>query len=599
MTAICVIYLGDISIAEAQTLSSANFWLHFQWLGIAFIPAAYTHFSTAMLRTTGDTSRVRRMFVWVGYALGILTIVLVYTGSSLVGPAILSESLYHLTPGRLFTVFAVYYLLVTIMGWINIFRARNRCLTSTSRRRMSYLLLSFAVPSIGVFPYLLIPATYISFSTNFIELVALVGNLGVALVTIVIAYIVAYQGALSPDRVIKQDMLHYLLRGPLVAILVIAVMLIVPRVDSILGLPREMVLIVAVAAAVVLLQLAINLVKPAIDRVVYRKDRQEIALIQTLEARLITSTDLSQLLENALINLCDLLRVPSGFIVTIQDSALQLRVYNGPREIPEQFITEASIPRLLDSVQNSRPEEIVENSDWVPFDGHWLLPLHSPAAHSILGVLGISAISGTPQFDPEQLDAAFGLVRRLELALEDKTLQEQIFRVLQQLEVELGRVQEWRAETPSFSGGEQPVSLPTASQLSGFSQIVKDALVQLWGGPKLSQSPLSNLHIVRSRLAENGNVPAKAIRAILQEAIEKLRPSGARSMTSSEWILYNILDLRFIQGQRIREVAQRLAMSESDFYRKQRVAIDQVAETLVQMEQASLAQMSQEDHPTH
>ena len=31
------------------------------------------------------------------------------------------------------------------------------------------------------------------------------------------AYTVAYQGALSPDRVIKHNLIHYLLRGPLVA----------------------------------------------------------------------------------------------------------------------------------------------------------------------------------------------------------------------------------------------------------------------------------------------------------------------------------------------------------------------------------------------
>jgi hypothetical protein len=55
-------------------------------------------------------------------------------------------------------------------------------------------------------------------------------------------------------------------------------------------------------------------------------------------------------------------------------------------------------------------------------------------------------------------------------------------------------------------------------------------------------------------------------------------------MTSSEWLIFNILDLRFVQGYKIRDVVRRLAVSESDYYRKQRVAIEQVAETLVQME---------------
>jgi len=48
------------------------------------------------------------------------------------------------------------------------------------------------------------------------------------------------------------------------------------------------------------------------------------------------------------------------------------------------------------------------------------------------------------------------------------------------------------------------------------------------------------------------------------------------------------LELKFLQGRRVREVAQRLAMSEADLYRKQRVAIEAVARVLAQMEQEEL-----------
>ena len=58
-------------------------------------------------------------------------------------------------------------------------------------------------------------------------------------------------------------------------------------------------------------------------------------------------------------------------------------------------------------------------------------------------------------------------------------------------------------------------------------------------------------------------------------------------MTTAEWILYNILELKFIQGQKVRDVARRLAMSESDLYRKQRVAIENVATTISRMEEAA------------
>jgi hypothetical protein len=55
-------------------------------------------------------------------------------------------------------------------------------------------------------------------------------------------------------------------------------------------------------------------------------------------------------------------------------------------------------------------------------------------------------------------------------------------------------------------------------------------------------------------------------------------------MTATEWLMYNILELKFVQGMRVRDVAQRLAMSEADLYRKQRLAIEEVARTLSEME---------------
>jgi DNA-directed RNA polymerase specialized sigma subunit len=86
--------------------------------------------------------------------------------------------------------------------------------------------------------------------------------------------------------------------------------------------------------------------------------------------------------------------------------------------------------------------------------------------------------------------------------------------------------------------------------------------------------------------ANDGNL-ANGLRAILREAIENNRPEGERR-TTSEWTLYNIIDLKFLQGLKVREVAKRLALSEADLYRKQRVAIDNVAESIRDMEEAAL-----------
>jgi hypothetical protein len=78
------------------------------------------------------------------------------------------------------------------------------------------------------------------------------------------------------------------------------------------------------------------------------------------------------------------------------------------------------------------------------------------------------------------------------------------------------------------------------------------------------------------------------MRAVLQQAIERLRPDGEREMTAPAWLLYNILELKFLQGHKARQVAQLLAMSESDLYRKQRVAIEATAQMLAEMEKEEL-----------
>ena len=127
-----------------------------------------------------------------------------------------------------------------------------------------------------------------------------------------------------------------------------------------------------------------------------------------------------------------------------------------------------------------------------------------------------------------------------------------------------------------------------------FGNMVRDALTHYWGGPKLTESPLLQLQVVQRELEGHDNNPVSALRAILAEAIAQQRPDGQRSLTTTEWILYNILDLKFVQGRRVRDVARRLAMSESDLYRKQRVAIENVARTIANMERALLGD---EEHP--
>lgn len=87
-------------------------------------------------------------------------------------------------------------------------------------------------------------------------------------------------------------------------------------------------------------------------------------------------------------------------------------------------------------------------------------------------------------------------------------------------------------------------------------------------------------------MAANDNNPSKGLRSILKQAIEETRPAGERKFTS-EWLIYNILDMKFVEGKRVKEIALKLSVSEADLYRKQRLAIETVSEHVLKMEEAS------------
>ena len=91
------------------------------------------------------------------------------------------------------------------------------------------------------------------------------------------------------------------------------------------------------------------------------------------------------------------------------------------------------------------------------------------------------------------------------------------------------------------------------------------------------------LRIVQTVVNNYDGNASNALRALLRKAVDQVKPEGDRRFTS-EWILYNILEMKFIEGRKVREVAGRLAMSEADLYRKQRVAVEAVARAILDME---------------
>ncbi len=585
---VTIAHAVDVVLVNVQEPAARFSWLKLQWLGIAFTPAAYLHFSDALLRMTNSFSRLRRALVATTYLFGTVLVLLTIFTDFLVRDGVNTSWAVYFQAGPLFWIFSAYFFFVTAMGVLNTYRARRRTVTSTSRRRMTYLAVSFAAPALGVFPYMLLASLPNHFSPNLLLLITLVGNLGIVLMTVVLAYSVAFYGAVMPDRVVKRSLVNYLLRGPFVGVCLIALMLVVPRVESILGLPRDTVLIFAVVVGMVSLQVLISALSPFIDLLIYRRDSAEITWIRELDTRLLTTTDLSQLLENILAACCDVLRSTAGFVVTKREGDPEIQAVCGPRVEARRFVRKYDLEVLAETLAKGQPDrQQVRTEELFTRQGdYWVSPLRTSSGDQVLGILGVSPPEAPLPLSDQENEITLTLIGQAELALENWRLQRGIFTLLWELTPEIEFIQRWQSR-PRYVGS--PMLEPiehSPVRASDFPRVVKEALSHYWGGPGLTESPLLRMKIVRQYAQESGQVPTKALRSVLYRAIEALKPpESQRNLTTKEWILYNILEMKFIKGLRITQIATRLSMSESDLYRKQRAAIDAVAKVLASMEE--------------
>lgn len=580
-----VVYVGDLVVPYVTTPVSAQRWLRFQWLGIGFMPAAYLHLSDAVLRSAGHISVRQRAAVVGSYALSTFLVALALFSDLVVRSGTYAPPINQMAPGLLFPAFVIYDLFNVAYGAYNVYQARQQTLTVEARRRLTYLAFAFTAPGLAVFPYLIL-APYRSRSLVWIVMaVTLGGNVVVALALVVMAYTVAYYGVLAPERMVKRNLVRFLLRGPVLAVAVVLTALVLLQLNSVLGIPREVLLIFSVAGLMVMGQGVLQFLMPWIDRLVYSRDRQELAWLEELDRRLLTSSDLHQFLNNTLVTLCELMRATHGFVVVIAEDAWRLQAAYGPVGDAMRILTAQHLAEILRLAR-----DVPLDAPWpfIPHGAYLVAPLRAGGEETIIGLLGLAPQMPLNLSDEERERVRLFLARA-RAAVEDRYLQQQIFSLVRDTIPTIARLQQMHG-VPREAGMMPRTDSQEVASEADFVRWVRDALRHFWGGPKLSDSPLLNLRVVAEEAEARGTHRTRALQNVLLEAIERLRPEGQRKMTTSEWLLYNILEMKFVQGKRVQEVAQRLAMSESDLYRKQRVAIAEVARVLREMEATRVAE---------
>lgn len=110
---------------------------------------------------------------------------------------------------------------------------------------------------------------------------------------------------------------------------------------------------------------------------------------------------------------------------------------------------------------------------------------------------------------------------------------------------------------------------------SEFIEDVKSALENIYDFPALQRHPLA------ARISPNSSqVPAHALRKLLTEAIETMKPENDVSVRSSGGRVYHLLHLHYIGGMTLQETANELSLSVRQVYRDLRRGQESVASLL-------------------
>jgi hypothetical protein len=577
LACVTIPYVCDVFLSLQPDLEVSLVVARLQWVGIAFIPATLFHLSDALLATTGLPSRGRRKrIIRILYLMSALFLILATVTDTIIAPTIIRR-IVSFDAGPLAWLFITYFISVVIVTFINMQRARQRSLTRTTRRRMGYLQYAILLPAVGIFPFSIFisPADEQAFSFTLLVVGA---NLFVIAMLIFLSYPLSFFGSNKPDRIVKVELLHFLLRGPGTGLLALVMILTIGRATRVLGLDNDDFLPFGVVAAVLMWQWGIHLLMPTLEYwLIYRgEDEEQMARLRDLNERIVTRNDLLQYTEATLAAVADQLRAKEAFLLLVRDGDIE----------PIQSVGMDHLNGFLQEQEGELKTllaEVATRAEFIAWREYQLLPLRSRRTvdeGAVVGLLGVRA--ARDELAVTEQDTLRPMVQRLEQTIEDFRLQAEIFNAVEGL---LPQITSNRQRADEMEFGKHPAP-DSATDHDEFYEQVRAALRHYWGGPGITRSRLHDLHAVQKLVAQGEN-PTVALRTVLQQAIEQQRPAGERSLTAPEWTIYNILTLRFLEGKKVRDVARRMSMSEADLYRKQRLAIEALSTTLRELDAAA------------
>ncbi len=572
---VTVIYSADALETVAVGHDSKLIWQMIHWTGFVMLPSVCLSFAMVLLDMTGkEINRPLLLFAVSNILLSFVFLVLLWTGKLFSGIRIISNigtTMVHTGSTFLFWIFFTINLLSTF--WI-LGLAYSRTRTQASRRRMIYLILGVLGIEIGSFPLLLFGSgLLISQYPLVFWTLSVIGNAVVTIMVLLLGYSTATFSVPWSDRFTRLRMIEWILRGPITASLTLWVVTMINRSGDVLGLNIAGLNTFATVVSIILLEYLVTVAMPRIERgSIVGLGPEDYTIFQEFKGMMVFKPELESYLEALTGALCDRFQARDGFFAVIDENGIFDPI------IKTGESSWIDIPGLLQKFPHYFTEE---NCDSYWDDTGAVFPVfnHDGDLDTFLGVLGLTDITKSQMTD--------GYRQVLDDALEKAR------DVLWQRRYLTSAYQVLRAGTNNnrvdgFHSGsvlDQNALLEEqgTAELDEVSVWVKDALTHYWGGPRLSESPLLEWRIVKETAAELNENEVNGLRAVLKKALEELRPEGERS-TSGEWTLYNIIDLKFFEKQKVKDIVRRLSMSEADFYRKQKIAVEAMAKEIIRME---------------
>lgn len=575
LLSVTVIYSADALETIASGHNAKLMWQQIHWTGFVILPTVCLWFSLVVLELTGrKIGRGTIIFAGVNGLLSALFLWLLWSGRLFSNIRIISNIGTTMIHSDLTVLFWIYFVVNLCATFIVFSIALSRTRTQSSRRRMIYLITGVMGIVVGTFPLLLFGSgLLISQYPIIFWTLSVLGNAVVVVMVILLGYASATFSVSWSDRLTRLRLIEWMLRGPVTASLTLWLVTMINRSASHLGLDISSVNTLATVVSIILLEYLITVIMPRIERgALVGLGKEDYAIFNEFQGMMVFKPELETYLEALTGALCDRFQARDGFFAVMNETG----------SFDPLIKTGESSWKDLPAALEKLPEYFQKQGDVLYWDDIGvMIPIfnHEEDLDSFLGILGLADIS--PELfskgnEPVLLDA----LEKARVVLWQRRYLTSAYQVL--------RTRTGQNGSDSFHSGS--VLNQTAllgeepeTDLTEITVWVKDALTHYWGGPRLSDNPLLKWRVVKKAAEENNENEVNGLRNVLKKALEELRPVGERS-PSGEWTLYNLIDYKFFEKMKVKDIVRRLSMSEADFYRKQKIAVEALSKIIVRME---------------